>query len=77
MTYFDHWKSMNKLVSPVDKAIQDKVSQILASPANYDEKYNLLDQLWFTVVNHHRDGMAADVLEVVSAAQTKVLSERR
>lgn len=59
--------------SVTDKAVLDKVNEIMSWQASYEAKYQALDQLWFVVANHHPQGMAADVLEVVSGAQRQTL----
>ena len=56
-----------------DRQVLQQVSEILNSGKPYGEQYQALDSLWFAVENYHPQGVAAQVLEVVSEAQTKVI----
>lgn len=58
-----------------DADVLARVNQIISSRLPSREKYEALDKLWFDVTNHHPLSFAADVLEVVSSAQTQVLRE--
>jgi hypothetical protein len=55
-----------------DRVVLQQVSEILTSGKPYKEQYEALDCLWFAVENYHPSGMAAQVLETVSAAQRHV-----
>ena len=63
-------------VIAADKAVQKKVTEIVNSCASYGDKYRMLDELYFAIINHHPQGMAADVLQVVSEAQTLVIRKQ-
>lgn len=56
-----------------DKAVLEKIAEIVSWDEPYRVRYEALDQLWFVVENHHPDGMRAAVLETVSDAQRKML----
>jgi hypothetical protein len=60
-------------ITLTDQKVRDKVSEIVSSKASSDEKYQMLDDLMFLVENYHPQRMAADVLQVVSAAQVQMI----
>lgn len=64
---------MNGAMGQIDQVVLQKMTRIINSPASKDEKYELLDQLYLQVTNHHPDGLAAGVLKVIDEAQTEVL----
>jgi len=64
---------MNRAVTQIDQAVLQKMTQIVNSQASKDAKYEMLDQLYLDVTNHHPDGLAAKVLREISDTQTNVL----
>jgi hypothetical protein len=64
-------------VSEIDRAVLQKIERIMKLSASRDTKYELLDQLQLTVMQQHPDGLAADVLQNISAATTQVLCASR
>jgi hypothetical protein len=61
------------LEQQIDEAARKTMAQILNCRDDKDTKFDLLDKLYLGVVRHHPQGLAAKVLDEISAAQTDVL----
>lgn len=51
-----------------DQTVREYIRRIQKTTLPKDRKYDLLDSLSFLVINHHRDGIAAKVLNEISKA---------
>ena len=61
------------LVKALDDSIKRQIAQVMKSDCDNRAKFELLDKLQLGVMAHHPDGLAAKVLEEISAATTEVM----